>query len=124
MRSLSEVKDHRDPLIDMMNERSGFWDINPERVALISRYKDLLSERNKEVAVEMLQVASKGNKLWNCTGEFFALLVEIKRLHAAPTEVEMRNVLKMVIEGSKRDKIDHREWVKGAVSLLSKMTTP
>lgn len=122
MRSLAEDINRDDPLVDMMNERTGLWKITADRVALLSTHRALVSEHNRKALDEMLLAANRGERLWNCTGEYFALLGEIQKISATPDESEIHRILQMVIESSKKDKVDHREWVKETIRLLTNMT--
>jgi hypothetical protein len=121
MRSLADIAERSSPIVEMLNERSGLWDVTQERVSLISKYRNQVSPSNAEVADLMLEIA-KSEVLWVCKGEYYALLKEIQSLTGSASKAEIVETMNMVITASKTDRIDHREWVKKTISLLRKLS--
>jgi hypothetical protein len=121
VRSLTEIAGSEDnPIVEMLNERSGMWDVTPERVALLRDSRDRLSESNMEVADLMLEIA-KSEVIWVCKGEYYSVLKEMQILSASPSDDEIQQTLDLVIASSKQDRVDHREWVKKTISLLQRL---
>ena len=118
---LSEAALDGDVLLEMLSEQSGCWTITSERVALLREYLPRVSERNRGAIEDMLREVNSGKRIWPCTGEMYAALHEIRDLRREPTMADIAKVLRSVEDGSRRDGVDHRQWVKDAVSLMRRM---
>lgn len=110
-----------DPIVQMMQDLSGLWDITNERVDLIRSALGRLSNSDKKVADEMLDVATS-QSLWTCKAEYYAVLVAIQRLNVAPTRSEVLDAIRMVTESAAKDRVDHREWVTDVINLLRRVS--
>jgi len=121
MRSLAEIAKRNDPIVNMLNDRSGLWEITPERVSLISKYRDQVSRGGMETADLMLEIA-ESEVLWVCKGEYYALLKEIQVLTTHPSKEEITQAIDTMVSAAKRDRVDHREWVKDTISFLRRLS--
>jgi hypothetical protein len=110
-----------DPIVRMMQDMSGMWDVTVERVDLIRSSLKRLSSSNQKVANEMLDVATDHN-IWVCKAEYYAVLVAIQKLSLAPTRDEILGAIKMVSESADRDRVGHREWVTNVVDILRRVS--
>lgn len=121
MRSPIEIEHGIDPVVSMMADRSGLWDITSERVDLLRQHQNFVSSARKDALDEMLEIASRGENFWEFKAEYFALLEEVKRFRQQPSINEVQEVLTLVKESSRQDRVAEREWVKRAVNLLSRL---
>jgi len=110
-----------DQILAMMQNWSGMWDVTSERIELLTEYFSGLSSSSKVAVEEMLTLASAGDRLWMCKAEYYSALAEIQKLKRKPSDSDLKKTLSMVIESSKADRVDHREWVKETIKLLRAM---
>jgi len=105
----------------MMMDRSGLWQITSERLRVLTDYQPYVSRARREALEEMISLANGGSNFWEFRAEYFALLEEMKIFRLSPSSEEIRSVLALVLESSKRDRVGEREWVKTTVGLLSRL---
>jgi len=109
-----------DPIIQMIQDMSGLWDITDERVEIIRASLSKLSHSNQRVANEMLDTAANQH-IWLCKAEYYTVLMDIRRINESPTREEVLNTIRSVTELAATDRIDHREWFKDVVNLLHRI---
>lgn len=109
-----------DPIVQMMQDLSGLWDVTDERVELIRSNFDKLSYDDQRIASEMLDIAEH-QRVWSCKAEYYAVLVAIQRIGVAPNREEVLGAIKLITESSQRDRVGHREWVTDTVTLLRRI---
>jgi hypothetical protein len=110
-----------EPAVEMLSEQSGLWRITQERVAMLRRHESRLSTYNKPIVKAMLDAADSGERFWPCCTEYYSVLNEIRSLIGEPDEDEIEKAYHALVEGSRNDRVDHREWVKIAVRVLDKL---
>ena len=105
-------------IISMMHNRSGMWDITSDRVELLTRHLSRLSPSSRSIVDDMLRIADSGERLWMCKAEYYSALQEIRRISQKPSSDDLKKTLLMVIDSSKTDRVDHREWVKETIRVI------
>lgn len=121
MTDYGKIGHAEDPIIKMMMEGSGLWDITDERVSLISSNIGILSASGREAALEMLSVADSDQRMWVCKAEYYSLLHEIQQSVRKPTRTEVLEAIENVEKSSSMDRVDHREWVKSTILILQRL---
>lgn len=111
-----------DPVSEMLNERSGLWNITNDRVKMIEAHASLVSARNVVALDDMLYLARSGDRVWVCKAEYYSVLVEIRKLSLEPSVTDLQEVLRNVIAGATQDRMSHRSWVKETVDILRRLT--
>lgn len=103
--------------VEMMNDRTGLWQITPDRVSLL-RQSNHLSPRSTNAVAVMLATASSGERFWKPTVDFYFALDEIKRRSMKVDKKTMERAIAEFMACAKRDNVAHREWVKNTLDIL------
>lgn len=117
----SQISHKPDPIIAMMGEVSGLWDITDERVYIISSNIDYLSASGKKAALEMLSIAESEQRVWICKAEYYSLLREIQNSTKRPTREDVLEAIDNLEKSSRIDRVEHREWVGSTLSILRRL---
>jgi hypothetical protein len=110
-----------DPIMKMMREGSGLWDITDERVGIIRGSVSRLSDSGKKYALEMLSIAGGEQCVWVCKVEYYSVLREIQEGIKAPTRDDVLIAIANLERSSEEDRVSHREWVSDTILILKRL---
>jgi len=102
----------------MMQNQSGMWDVTGDRIAMLTGHLSKLSPNSRRSVDEMLRIADNGERLWLCKAEYYSALAEIRRISQKPSSNDLKKTLSMIVDSSKTDRVDHREWVKETIRVI------
>jgi len=106
----------------MLNDRSGLWQITPERVALLRGVVNHLTMRSRLAVEEMLRLAAAGERFWQPSADAYFALNEVKKRSLSVDKKTIDTAISEVIACAKRDGVAHREWVKNVVDVLARLS--
>ncbi|TFH41205.1 MAG: hypothetical protein E4H01_15325 [Lysobacterales bacterium] len=69
----------------------------------------------------MLIMAERGDNFWPTKAEYYFAVSEIKNASGKVSMDQVSAVILALTDGSKADRIDHREWVKQTLRLLNRI---
>ena len=103
----------------MLNERSGIWEVTPDRVSALSA-----AELFSLPAVHMLQLrqmveeADKGGYRWSLTNERLKAIYAFSKSAAEPRQVDIRSVIDALKDGAVRAGVRNQPWIVDAIRVL------
>ena len=109
-------------VVEMINDRSGLWLISDSRKSMIRESLEFISSRSVPAANEMLSIADNGHRFWTTKAEYYVVLNEIRNRAVSADRATVESAIEMITKGSKADKMDHREWVKKALDVLTRIS--
>lgn len=107
----------------MIGERTGLWQITPQRVSMLRKYSGKFSGRPGDAIDEMLASAARGDRFWKATVEAYLALNQIR---AGSCEIDRETLERLIADVAacaKRDGVAHREWVKKVLDALTRLSS-
>lgn len=106
----------------MLSDRTGLWQVTPERVSLFRGVAGNLSMRSRAAVEDMLKIAASGERFWQPNVDSYFALNEIRTRSKAVDKKTVDSLIGEVIACAKRDGVAHREWVKNVVDVLTRIS--
>ncbi len=111
-------KDHSSVLTKMFSERTGFWDVTPERVAVLRLLSTSGLPRRRHLD-EMVKAADSGKVLWEITAERMAAIYSaISSSGDSLKNSRINVIIRDIISGAASAGLQESPWVKNVLSFL------
>ncbi len=121
MKNQTETTGELAIVAQMLNERSGIWEITDSRLKVLANSRDRLPDHHAKAVASMLEVAQSGERFWVKDVTFVQALAAIADTDGQPGLVDIRRGIARLRSGAAEDGVLGRPWVQKTISLLERL---